>query len=141
MEVKSEGDPMEIDPNTSQDNSELVKDVLECELSDPLTTSSGAQFRCSECQALFDTREKCIDHKAVVHSPKENQVGGGLKQELQKCERWYVDKCREIAMAPREVCLETKLSSSELEYFILDENWSLTGWNNLQINLLINLEE
>ena len=109
MEVKCEGDPMEIDPNTSQDSSELVKDVLECKLTDPLTTSSAAQFSCSECQASFDTREKCINHKAVVHSPKENQAGGGggLKQELQKCERWYVDKCREIAMAPREVCLET----------------------------------
>ena len=101
MEVKCESDP------TFQDNSEVVEDVVECRLSDPLTTSSGAQFSCSECQASFDTSENCMNHKAVVHSVKENQSRGGLKQELQKCERWYVDKCREIAMAPREVCLET----------------------------------
>ena len=93
MEVKSESDP------TSQDTSELVEDVLE-------TTSPGAQFSCSECQASFDTSENCMNHKAVVHSVEENQSRGGLQQELQKCERWYVDKCREIAMAPREVCLE-----------------------------------
>ena len=99
MEVKSESDP------TSQDNSELVEDVLECKLTDPLTTSSIALFSCSECQASFDTSDNCMNHKAVVHP------ASGLKQELQNCEKWYVDRCREIAMAPRDVCFETLLSS------------------------------
>ena len=109
-EVKCEVDPMELGPNTSQDNSEIVEDVLECKLTDPLTTSS-AQFSCSECQATFDTREKCMNHRTDVHSAKGKQCRGGLKQELHKCERWYVEKCREIAMAPREVCSKTLLSS------------------------------
>ena len=74
-EVKCEVDPMELGPNTSQDNSEIVEDVLECKLTDPLTTSS-AQFSCSECQATFDTRKKCMNHKADVHSAKENQSRG-----------------------------------------------------------------
>ena len=43
-------------------------------------TTSSAQFICSECQATFDTRKKCMNHKADVHSAKENQSRGAKQK-------------------------------------------------------------